>query len=98
MEDFESDSNPDPTFWNQWKLEGSTNAPNVIADPTDGGNQVMECNISRPTSPYGSSNSRSEPTRREGTADIPEWLPYGFEGSYQYRFYIPTEWDWDDNQ
>ncbi len=97
MEDFESDSNPDPTFWNQWKLEGSTNAPNVIPDPTDGGNQVMECNISRPASPYGSSNSRSEPTRREGTADIPEWLPYGFEGSYQYRFYIPSEFDWDPN-
>lgn len=100
VEDFENNTNPDPTFWNQWKLEGAENASAVADDPTIGGsNDVMIVDISRPPvgTPFISANARSEPTRRDGTADIPEWLPYGFEGSYQYRFYIPEEFDWDPN-
>lgn len=93
-EDWEGpDNNPDPEKWNDWRFEGIGNEPSIITDPTDAGNKVLQADRQRPATTFSSSQARQEPTRRDGSNDIPANLPFGFQGSYQYRFYIPNEWD-----
>jgi len=99
VEDFQG-PNVGPRDWNQWVLEGGSNASIIADDPTEGGaNMVLIADIPRPATGtrYTSTTGRSEPTRRSGSADIPEFIPFGFIGSYQYRFYIPTTHDFDIN-
>ena len=97
-EDWEGpDTNPASNFWNNWRMEGDNNQPTIINDPTPGGagNAVVRAHRPRPATDtfYGSPDSRQEPTRRESkNGDIPGFFPFGYEGSFQWRFYLTDDW------
>ena len=107
VEDFETNTClncfPAEDYWGEWYLEGRENKPRIMVDPSNPENKVLDSDITRPAKPYNSNNSRSEPTwrPRKGPHPSPTWpewrnfIPFFEKISFQFRFYIHKDWDWD---